>query len=216
MPSQRPGVRGPGAAHAQRRQHILDAVFAIVDAEGTEQISIRHVADRAGVSVGRVQHYFPSKDALLAEAFAAINARGSERVRVRLAAEDGFDDPETVLMEILDGLLPRTEEDRRLFRVAQAFEAFALPRPSLKAQVAQGYEELATLLTLLLYKIVAPGSPESPGDLSPLRPHAYRVVALTVGLAGLVITGNLTPEQAREIVFAHLHGSLRELRLGSE
>ncbi|RSN56761.1 MULTISPECIES: TetR/AcrR family transcriptional regulator [Actinomadura] len=207
MASQRPGVRGPGAAHAERRRRILDAVFAIVDAEGTDQISIRHVANRAGVSVGRVQHYFPSKDALLAEAFAAINARGSERVRARLTAGDGLGDPEAVLAEVLDGLLPRTEEDRRLFRVAQAFETFALPRPALKEQVARGYDDLASLVALLLSKIAAPGPS---GDLASLRPRAYRIVALAIGLAGLVMTENLTPEQAREIVSAHVQDSLRE------
>ena len=53
-------VRGLGAAHDERRGAILEAVFAIVDAEGTHQVSIRRVAERAGVSVGRVQHYFPT------------------------------------------------------------------------------------------------------------------------------------------------------------
>jgi hypothetical protein len=73
------------------------------------------------VSAGRVQHYFPSKDALPAEAFATGNNLGTQRVL--LSIQDGSDDPGGM---VLAALIPRTDEDRRLFRVAQAFEVYAL------------------------------------------------------------------------------------------
>ncbi|RAS65078.1 TetR family transcriptional regulator [Lentzea atacamensis] len=169
-------VRGLGAAHDERRGAILEAVFAIVDTEGTHQVSIRRVAERAGVSVGRVQHYFPSKDDLLTAAFTAINDRGTARVQARL---DGASNPVEVL---LTELIPATPEDHRLFRVAQAFETHALTDPELSERLRQSYSELLALLTAL-------GSD-----------RAAEHLALALGLAGLTLTGNLTAAEARAAV----------------
>lgn len=169
-------VRGLGAAHDERRRAILDAVFAIVDTEGTHQVSIRRVAEQAGVSVGRVQHYFPSKDALLTAAFTAINDLGAARVQARLADSS---EPAVVL---LTELIPATDEDRRLFRVAQAFETHALTSPELSARLRQDYDDLIGFLTTLV------------GD------RATELLALALGLANLTLTGNLTAEQARAAV----------------
>ncbi|NKE63394.1 TetR family transcriptional regulator [Lentzea sp. PSKA42] len=169
-------VRGRGAAHDERRGAILEAVFAIIDTEGTHQVSIRRVAEQAGVSVGRVQHYFPSKDDLLTAAFTAINDLGTARVQARLS--DSTQPAEALLTE----LIPVTSEDRRLFRVAQAFETHALTNPSLSEQLRQGYDELIGLLTVLV------------------GPAAKELLAMALGLANLTLTGNLTPEEARAIV----------------
>ncbi|SER75448.1 transcriptional regulator, TetR family [Lentzea xinjiangensis] len=169
-------MRGRGAAHDERRGAILEAVFAIVDAEGTHQVSIRRVAEQAGVSVGRVQHYFPSKDDLLTAAFTAINDLGAARVRARVSAS--ADPAEALLTE----LIPATAEDRRLYRVAQAFEAHALTRPELAARLRESYDSLIAVLTALA------------------GPAARERLALALGLANLTLTGNLTPEEARAIV----------------
>jgi AcrR family transcriptional regulator len=169
-------VRGLGAAHDERRGAILEAVFAIVDTEGTHQVSIRRVAERAGVSVGRVQHYFPSKDDLLTAAFTAINDLGAARVQARLAESA---EPAVAL---LTELIPATDEDRRLFRVAQAFETHALTDPELSARLRRDYDELIGLLTTMV------------GD------RAVELLALALGLANLTLTGNLTADQARAAV----------------
>ncbi|MEV6237874.1 TetR family transcriptional regulator [Lentzea sp. NPDC051838] len=167
-------MRGLGAAHDERRAAILEAVFAIVDAEGTHQVSIRRVAERAGVSVGRVQHYFPSKDELLSAAFTAINDRGTARVQARLA------DASSPLEAVLTELIPESEEDRRLFRVAQAFETHALTNSVLSLSLKESYDDLLGLLAAL------GGGPE--------------LLALALGLANLTLTGNLTAAQARAII----------------
>ncbi len=172
------GVRGPGVAHEQRRRDILEAVFTIVDTEGTDQVSIRRVADTAGVSLGRVQHYFPTKDALLAEAFAAINDQGADRVRERLLQE-----------------------------VAQAFEAYAHTRPELKERLTRDYRELASLLMRLLRDCVY-SQADAGGDPSEFHADAYELLALATGLAALVTTENLDARRAFDIIAARLEGML--------
>ncbi len=200
----RSAVRGLGAAHEQRRRDILDAVFTIVDTEGTEQVSIRRVADAAGVSVGRVQHYFRTKDDLLAEAFTTINSHGTGRVHERLSSEDSAADPQRVLTVMLGELIPRTADDCRLVRVAQAFETYAHTRPQLKERLTQGYDELAALLAHLLHASVHPQTGDAEHVLETFRTDAYELLALATGLAGLVVIGNLDAQQAHTIATTRL------------
>ncbi|WP_298176082.1 TetR/AcrR family transcriptional regulator [Saccharomonospora sp.] len=204
------GVRGPGAAHEQRRRDILEAVFTIVDTEGTDQVSIRRVADTAGVSLGRVQHYFPTKDDLLAEAFATINDQGADRVRGRLP-KGNASDPERVLNVVLSELIPDTDSERRLVRIAQAFEVYAHTRPALKEHLTRGYDELAFLLMRLLHACV---HPQDDADRASAEFHteAYELLALATGLAGLVTTENLDARQASDIITARLDGMLGAYR----
>ncbi|PPF22307.1 TetR/AcrR family transcriptional regulator, partial [Rathayibacter sp. AY1A7] len=71
----------------ESRSDILSAVVAVLSTRGAEHLSIRTVAAEAGVSVGAVQHHFPTKQALLAGAMARVEERFRERMRSRLEAE---------------------------------------------------------------------------------------------------------------------------------
>lgn len=44
---------------------LLEAVACLLESEGTERLSTNRVAQRAGVSIGSLYQYFPSKDALI-------------------------------------------------------------------------------------------------------------------------------------------------------
>lgn len=67
---------------------ILDAVIAVLSTRGSDALSIRNVAAEAGVSVGSVQHHFPTKDALIVGAMTAVNERFRARTRTLLEAEE--------------------------------------------------------------------------------------------------------------------------------
>lgn len=46
---------------------VLEAAAHILRAEGPKGLTTNHVAERAGVSIGSLYQYFPSKEAILAE-----------------------------------------------------------------------------------------------------------------------------------------------------
>lgn len=48
-----------------KRAQILEGVWAVIAEHGLEAVSVRSVAAAAGVSPGRVQHYFASRSALV-------------------------------------------------------------------------------------------------------------------------------------------------------
>jgi TetR/AcrR family transcriptional repressor of bet genes len=54
-------------------QRILAAVETILVSRGIEDVTIRHVAAAAGVSIGAVQHHFQTKDDLLMAAMDTVS-----------------------------------------------------------------------------------------------------------------------------------------------
>ena len=53
---------------AARRQRLLDSALTLLEERDYERISVREVAEAAGVALATLYHYFPSKDHLFAEA----------------------------------------------------------------------------------------------------------------------------------------------------
>ena len=55
-------------SQAARRQRVLVSALELADEGGYDAVQMRDVATRAGVALGTIYRYFPSKDALLAAA----------------------------------------------------------------------------------------------------------------------------------------------------
>lgn len=52
-----------------RREALMDATLRCLADRGVERTSIRSICEEAGVSVGLVNHYYSSKDALIADVY---------------------------------------------------------------------------------------------------------------------------------------------------
>ena len=52
--------------HAQTRRKIIDATVVCIDSFGFPKTTMQRIAREAGITVGAVQHHFPSKSELLA------------------------------------------------------------------------------------------------------------------------------------------------------
>ncbi len=55
-----------------RRQALMDATLRCLAERGVEKTSIRNICEEAGVSVGLVNHYYSSKDALIADVYTRL------------------------------------------------------------------------------------------------------------------------------------------------
>lgn len=182
--------------HEARRSRLSEVVCDLVAERGLEAVSVRTVASAAGVSIGAVQHYFPTKDAMLLAAHEHANAEVSARAEA--AAADAAS-PREALRAILLSLLPGDDASRRIIRVFIAFETRALSSPELAehARTANGelhaaFEELFRL-----------------GGAAAPRREAIAAVAL-LGLCQplLLDDPNCTLEDAVAVVDAHLDRAL--------
>jgi AcrR family transcriptional regulator len=78
----RADVRAPQQQRSKERvEAILEVALELVVEQGSEALAMREVARRAGVQIGSIYQYFPSKAAILRE----LSKRNIERVRALLA-----------------------------------------------------------------------------------------------------------------------------------
>ncbi|MFL1378588.1 TetR/AcrR family transcriptional regulator [Nocardiopsis protaetiae] len=133
-----------------RRAQIADAVYDLIAADGLAAVTVARTADRAGISVGLVQHYFPAKDDMLLHAFERVGAAVAARV-ADLVAEGTRHERSIaeVLAAALAEHLPLDARRRAEFRVTRTFAGRALDNPrlagvdartaaALRAEIARG------------------------------------------------------------------------------
>jgi AcrR family transcriptional regulator len=114
--------------HQERRAELAAAVWRLASRDGLESLTVRRVAEEAGLSTGALVHYFEDKEALLLFAFRLV----TDRVMRRLAqAEERTTEPlELVRAALVEGL-PLDRERQAEVRVWFAFLGLALTRPAL-------------------------------------------------------------------------------------
>src|SRR3954468_11014574 len=74
-----------GEANADRSEELLQAACRIIARSGARKLSMRDVAEEAGVSKALLHYYFCSRDELLARAYEFADKRGRERVSRNVA-----------------------------------------------------------------------------------------------------------------------------------
>jgi AcrR family transcriptional regulator len=167
------------SSRRRRQTAIIDAVTAIVGERGLDHVSVREVAAAADVSIGTVQHYFPTKQEMLAAAYTET----VRRIRVRLEALQLGHDVRRNLSLVLRELLPLDEQRRTETRVYMAFAAGAATSPSLAAIQQTVLTELHTALTDTFDQ--AWGHTATPARC---RLAAHAAIALADGLALHTVT----------------------------
>lgn len=192
--------------HTERRGAIADAVARLVVAHGLEAVTMRRVATAAGMSLGQVQHYFPSKDELLRFAAGAIGARTAAPRQERdtdLDTDLDTDgaDPGRGVRDLLVARLPLDERRVDDAHVGLAFLARAASAPDLAKELRAGHDELEQALVTELRRAQRAGSVRL--DLDPRR-AAGTLLAVVDGLTAHVLVGHRTPAEALEALEAHV------------
>lgn len=192
-------ARGPGVHHEARRQEIADAVLAIVAERGLPAVSLTEVAAQAGVSAGRVQHYFPTKQKLIEAAFDRGNELSSARIRVLVGDDLDRAEPRAVLTVVLTELIAYDSETRTHMRVRQSFTALALADEGIAERMRAEYTRFHRQVADLVRKDRDAGAIRIAADPEHL---AVDLVALAEGLAYYVLIGLTSAETARDRVLA--------------
>lgn len=144
----------------QQRERILTAAEQLLVTHGVERSRLRDVAEMAGVSVGTVQHYFDTRDRLVAELFEWSSGR---RLDAWLSAAATTGDPWTRLTTMLDAALA----DPLLWRSRIWLEFIAMAREGeLREKLGRYYAAWRPPLRAIIEEGVAAGifHPTSPID----------------------------------------------------
>jgi AcrR family transcriptional regulator len=153
----RPGLRE--RKKRETRDRIVEAAFALFQAQGYDETSLQQIAERAGVAARTVSNYFPLKvDLLVAyrqDMLAVIEdslrrSRGQDAfTRVRMALHDVSRENERHPNgRLLQSLLARHGSYRALERIQERFRADLLEALRDASEVRPGTDRELAVLSL--------------------------------------------------------------------
>jgi AcrR family transcriptional regulator len=179
--------------HDARRRAIAEALLRLAAAEGLEAVSLRQVAAAAGVSMGAVQHYFATKDEMLAFAQEHQARRREQRITARLTAGGRVPTVrELVLVSALE-VLPTDEQSRIDYLSGVAFFIRALREPAMAGRLAAGGQQLGSFFVAQLDRA------QRAGDLAEgvdVRQEAQLLWSVVDGQSVAIVLGERTAEEA--------------------
>ncbi|WP_205525566.1 TetR/AcrR family transcriptional regulator [Pyxidicoccus trucidator] len=166
-------TRGASPKGQERSEAILDAAERLLVDEGHAALSLRGVAQRAGIRLGNLQYYFATREelvrALLARVLARARARLEERMRAAGDSAGALDKALALLLE--DQLDPASN---RLF---YDLWALAAREPTIASELRVFYAHYTEEVAELLLK----AAPKLPRAEAVVR--AELLVALLEGLS---------------------------------
>ncbi|WP_327153889.1 TetR/AcrR family transcriptional regulator [Streptomyces tubercidicus] len=187
--------------HEARRQEISEALWRIAGSRGLDGTSLRDVAAEAGISLGRLQHYFRTRDEMLLFALQHINRLAGERIRERIEGLTEDPTPHEVLRACLSGMLPLDDKSRIGLLVSAAYYARAVHDEGLRAEARNGIPRLRAFFADQL-RLAA-----ERGELPPERAtegEAMLLISLAEGLATYVLLEVHSPEAALRLLDLYL------------
>ncbi|MGI5239847.1 TetR/AcrR family transcriptional regulator [Dactylosporangium sp. CA-139066] len=178
--------------HQQRRARIAGALLRVAAERGLEAVSVRHVAEEAGVSAGMVQHYFSNREEMMAFALSVVQEHHRARLTAAVAALDS-PAPRALLRAFGAAVLPLDEERVVDGKVGLAFLAYTAVRPAAADSVRAGTARMVAFVA------------EQIGAAQP-DPHSAAVgfLAFVEGLSLHVLGGHHTPAAALAALDTHL------------
>jgi AcrR family transcriptional regulator len=183
--------------HDESRAEFAEAVWRAVVELGIENATVRTVAEYAGWSVGRLSHYFSSKDDLLEHAIAYIGGEMQRRFDARLRSQRGL----AALRAVLEEVTPTTKRTREEWVFWIAFWGRATRHAKLAAAQRRRHAGFRRVLERCLEQAREDGEINARLDL----PHeAAGIAALSWGI------GVLATFEPRALVRADIARELDE------
>lgn len=181
--------------HEQRRGEIVLALWQVIYERGIDGVSFRAVAEAAEVSIGRVQHYFTSKDELVVFGCRSMVSAAEQDHGPGVSPQE----PKRARNELASFLcapLPLTEELRVGSSVWATYLAKSVSHPGIAAVVAEAMHARVEVTATLLD--AARGAGEAGAER--VRSAALGLVSLSEGLNTRVLARALGADEAGALV----------------
>lgn len=122
-----------------RKAELAEAAWRVILRSGVSAVSVRTVAEEAGLAVGSLRHVFPTRTELLMFSAKLM----MERVLNRITQLPPTESPEDYVLAVIKNLMPFTEQTRAEMDVNVALIAEATAVPELKALRDSAHQQLA-------------------------------------------------------------------------
>ena len=209
--------------HAQRRTEIVHALWQVIYLKGIDGVSFRSVAEAAGISIGRVQHYFPSRSELILEGCRQIvdSAEAAGPEGADAPSDPGSAKAVSALREFCFAFIPTGETMRIGASVWYTYVARAVMDEQI-ADIIRASDRATLELGIRLYRAVGEGDGAAHADDAGgtdgsdyandaggtdgevATTWAMRMIALGKGLAQEVMLDERSAASAKAILEAEL------------
>ncbi|MEF3311805.1 TetR/AcrR family transcriptional regulator [Paenibacillus sp. GYB004] len=171
--------------HDKRRVLLAEAAWRVIRRVGIDGVSVRNVAEEAGMSLGSLRHYFTTQSELLAFSMRLVSDRVYERITTTSWSGDPRQDMENIIAE----LVPLDDERLAECEVWMAFAGKAVADPALKSLNREIYDSLRNLFRMFIATLAEKGMMK-PGVNEELE--AEKLFAI---VDGLVVHGVICPDE---------------------
>ncbi len=172
------------ATPAVRREALVDATLRCLKQFGHEGVSVRRISAAAGVSIGLINHHFPSKSGLIAETYETLALSLLDSIR-RQAENKAFS-PRDRLSNFFRASFAPEILDPQLFNVWLVFWSMVAHSAEIRHVHFSTYGKYRSVLESLLGQLVNSGA----APPFKLRPAA---IALSALLDGFWVELSLSP-----------------------
>ncbi|RRO16997.1 TetR family transcriptional regulator [Saccharopolyspora rhizosphaerae] len=154
-----------------RRRVLAEAVWRIILRDGLPSVSVRSVAQEAGLAAGSVRHFFPAQDELVNFAMTAL----VEVVTARVQAAAQTPDVRERVFAMLVELLPVTDRTHGEFAAYLEFLGRSRTDVSLRAVAWESIRAVRELVVTVLTDLRSLGMlrPELDVEVEAVRLHAF-------------------------------------------
>ncbi|NDK32773.1 TetR/AcrR family transcriptional regulator [Nesterenkonia haasae] len=186
---------------AARRQQLLDTALLIVREEGADQLTLGHLAARAGVSKPIAYDHFGTRSGLLVELFKSIDIEQTTRLRKELAGKRTLTDAVEVLAAAYIQCASDTGGE---WQAVGAALAGSPDKDAVLQELLDGYVQL----------FVSALGPHSRLSSDELERYCVGLVGAGEALSAATVRGNCTEEEAAQTLASLIPGGLCAPDLG--
>lgn len=167
---------------------ILNAAFECISSKGYANVSLRDIADEAGVVLSQLNYYYKNKEGLFTEVIKMMIRKYRQEVENHL--RNGTT-PKEKIIELVKYYQEVLKDNPKLFRLLYDFSSMALWSASFSKLLCSLYDDLAELIETHVLKDISANS--SLMDYTPIS-IARMILGAMFGTAIQVI---LDPQEKR-------------------
>lgn len=173
---------------AAKKSSILDATRNLLVERGGPHLTMRKVADRAGISLGNLQYHFSTRDVLLQALLSAFLDEYEQELTYLATQPSGNLQADLTKLFVAVFSNPNFEECGFVFK---ELWAEAQHHEDMKDAMEAYYKRLSSFYATILSGV---------SDASPNAPEVKKAVSLLVPLLeGFCITGNVTSYTDKQV-----------------
>jgi AcrR family transcriptional regulator len=173
------------ATPAVRREALVDATLRCLKKYGHDGVSVRRISADAGVSIGLINHHFPSKSGLIAETYETLAL--SLQADLHARAHNRAATPRQRLSDFFRASFAPELLDPQLFNVWVVFWSMVAHSREIREVHDRTYGKYRSILEFLLAELVRSGA-------APKLKLRSAAIALTALLDGLWVELSLSSD----------------------